>query len=75
MKLILTKAICLIFAFNATHALADLATNDKKAKEYFKKANNINFAKQNLEIMDKFVYHQVDFIFMKVKKMNLQNLL
>ena len=33
MKLILTKAICLIFAFNATHALADLATNDKKAKD------------------------------------------
>jgi hypothetical protein len=33
MKLILTKAICLIFAFNTTHALADLATNDKKAKD------------------------------------------
>ena len=28
---------------------------------------------QNLEIMDKFVFHQIDFIFMKDKKMTLQN--
>jgi hypothetical protein len=28
--------------------------DDKKAREYFKKADNINFAKQNLEIMNKF---------------------
>ena len=30
---------------------------------------NLNF--ENLEIMDKFVFHLIDFIFKKIKKMNL----